>query len=581
MNHFQSCVVNTSVLRSGGTDSREWHFPSLSSPWLSRASARQRDAGERSKTHVIGYAKNCSEVNLAPEWGFLATVCVTVVAAISSTGCAWWSPRVFLPPLPSSPTGSRRAVPLLVVGVLGVGWLSLALCRSRARTNTLLLDEHHHARQRRRSRRRRRGGSGSSSNGSGSSVARSPASSTAGRVNNGAGRCAALSGASGGTAGSGGVCLQVLPTLELDAAHLPQAPSSWHRIRTCGGWDDRARSAGQLPAFGRGPGESRLLPVLKGKEGSKEGAARRKMQTGEETATAEEPILEEGSGREQVREGRSARLFAVSHLSFFFFLFLARNLCMDSTRRLRTFQKQHVVFLFVVWQNIRLTFSALSGVTFSPRSLMPGASARAPNSIFDMNEWRAGLWCDVWKEVTDKRLRLGVDATCWRQPVMCYYWVKLVFTMCGWHSWQFWCTLSLHTRARARREGGRDRESERKREKKMYDIMKFDLKKKQQHNYETICLGFVLFCFFGWGWLSMCNVVCPRSPWWTILKCLFLDLPFSDLKDWLDLQETNRTSIDHHHEQWFSSLFTSIIKIHSVGVFFSIWLWDDEMMHSS
>lgn len=59
------------------------------------------------------------------------------------------------------------------------------------------------------------------------------------------------------------------------------------------------------------------------------------MQTGEETATAEEPILEEGSGREQVREGRSARLFAVSQLSFFFFLFLARKLCMDSTRRLQ------------------------------------------------------------------------------------------------------------------------------------------------------------------------------------------------------------------------------------------------------
>lgn len=40
------------------------------------------------------------------------------------------------------------------------------------------------------------------------------------------------------------------------------------------------------------------------------------MQTGEETAAAEEPILEEGSGREQVREGRSTRLFGVSSLCF-------------------------------------------------------------------------------------------------------------------------------------------------------------------------------------------------------------------------------------------------------------------------
>lgn len=40
------------------------------------------------------------------------------------------------------------------------------------------------------------------------------------------------------------------------------------------------------------------------------------MQTGEETAAAEEPILEEGSGREQVREGRSTRLFGVSSLVF-------------------------------------------------------------------------------------------------------------------------------------------------------------------------------------------------------------------------------------------------------------------------
>lgn len=62
------------------------------------------------------------------------------------------------------------------------------------------------------------------------------------------------------------------------------------------------------------------------------------MQTGEETAAAEEPILEEGSGREQVREGRSARWFSVSNLSFVFLLFLARKLCVDSTRKLCSFQ---------------------------------------------------------------------------------------------------------------------------------------------------------------------------------------------------------------------------------------------------
>lgn len=49
------------------------------------------------------------------------------------------------------------------------------------------------------------------------------------------------------------------------------------------------------------------------------------MQTGEETAAAEEPILEEGSGREQVREGRSTRLFGVSSLCFFFFFFYTKT----------------------------------------------------------------------------------------------------------------------------------------------------------------------------------------------------------------------------------------------------------------
>lgn len=56
------------------------------------------------------------------------------------------------------------------------------------------------------------------------------------------------------------------------------------------------------------------------------------MQTGEETAAAEEPILEEGSGREQVREGRSHACLE-SRLCVF-----ARKLCVVSTRALCSFQ---------------------------------------------------------------------------------------------------------------------------------------------------------------------------------------------------------------------------------------------------
>ena len=53
---------------------------------------------------------------------------------------------------------------------------------------------------------------------------------------------------------------------------------------------------------------------MPGSKGRKEWQAG-KMQTEEETATAEEPILEEGSGREQVR--RTSLLFPVccSHLT--------------------------------------------------------------------------------------------------------------------------------------------------------------------------------------------------------------------------------------------------------------------------
>lgn len=47
---------------------------------------------------------------------------------------------------------------------------------------------------------------------------------------------------------------------------------------------------------------------MPGSKEGKEGVARGKMQTEEETATAEEPILEEGSGREQVRKDIFLRL---------------------------------------------------------------------------------------------------------------------------------------------------------------------------------------------------------------------------------------------------------------------------------
>lgn len=105
------------------------------------------------------------------------------------------------------------------------------------------------------------------------------------------------------------------------------------------------------------------------------------MQTGEETAAAEEPILEEGSGREQVREGRSTRLFGVSSLCF----------CTKTVRGLDsgTLQLPNSTsrsrLLLVQWQNMRLTLFSLEGVTFSPRSLMPGAGARTPSRGFDVN----------------------------------------------------------------------------------------------------------------------------------------------------------------------------------------------------
>lgn len=52
---------------------------------------------------------------------------------------------------------------------------------------------------------------------------------------------------------------------EVDETNLPQAPPSpspnW--IPTCGGWGDRAGTAGEVPAFGSCRGGSCLLPVLR------------------------------------------------------------------------------------------------------------------------------------------------------------------------------------------------------------------------------------------------------------------------------------------------------------------------------
>lgn len=50
---------------------------------------------------------------------------------------------------------------------------------------------------------------------------------------------------------------------EVDETNLPQAPSSRNWIPTCGGWGDRAGTAGEVPAFGRYRGGSCLLPVLR------------------------------------------------------------------------------------------------------------------------------------------------------------------------------------------------------------------------------------------------------------------------------------------------------------------------------
>lgn len=50
---------------------------------------------------------------------------------------------------------------------------------------------------------------------------------------------------------------------EVDDTNLPQAPPSRNWIPTCGGWGDRAGTAGEVPAFGRYRGGSCLLPVLR------------------------------------------------------------------------------------------------------------------------------------------------------------------------------------------------------------------------------------------------------------------------------------------------------------------------------
>lgn len=50
---------------------------------------------------------------------------------------------------------------------------------------------------------------------------------------------------------------------EVDETRLPRAPPSSNWIPTCGGWGDRADTAGEVPAFGRCRGGSCLLPVLR------------------------------------------------------------------------------------------------------------------------------------------------------------------------------------------------------------------------------------------------------------------------------------------------------------------------------
>lgn len=212
-------VVNTSVLRSGGTDSRKWHFQSLSLPWLSRGSARHRDGAEHLKKKKKNSRDRVRQKLLRARLSrvFLRHNC--------RRNSEHW-PRVVvptsLPPSPLLPRGSRCAL-------LPQFWLALPCALSVTRA-------HKHSPPRRASSREAEAAGkeeeeaaeewGGSSSGSASSVARSPASSTAGRVNDGAGRCAALSGASGRTDDGSGAGLQVLPTLELDAAHLPQAPPS-------------------------------------------------------------------------------------------------------------------------------------------------------------------------------------------------------------------------------------------------------------------------------------------------------------------------------------------------------------------
>lgn len=183
----------------------------------------------------------------------------------------------------------------------------------------------------------------------------------------------------------GGWRVEGLPTSEIDAAYSPRAPPSWNRTPSCGGWGDRARSAGEVPAFGHRRGGSRLLPVLKvGRSGREEDAdgggdcRRRRAHFG---------------GRVRTRAGQEGRFFISvwSLLSV-----LHKKLCTFCRQAPRAFSssspKRPIVSI-----SCTLTAAALfcpntciwrcwrCAVTFCPPPLMPCASPRTPNGTFNMN----------------------------------------------------------------------------------------------------------------------------------------------------------------------------------------------------
>lgn len=89
------------------------------------------------------------------------------------------------------------------------------------------------------------------------------------------------------------------------------------------------------------------------------------MQTGEETAAAEEPILEEGSGREQVREGRSARLFGLISVFLFLSVFgtnAVRGLGFGDSSA----SKNNILFSFSLCGKTEALFGAGGSHVFSP-----------------------------------------------------------------------------------------------------------------------------------------------------------------------------------------------------------------------